>query len=157
MLMNCDYHRILSFLLPHISEILQTGIETCQSISRKESDLIGRACKDISDRDTTITLLRKEIELALDSLREVQVQMAKLLKEKEEIRMSEIQSQKSMECITAQVLRLQAETDNTGKQSNLKMAELELKLFTVEERMQEARSYWRHKKEVAYINFVWPW
>ncbi|OVA15456.1 Kinesin [Macleaya cordata] len=129
-------------------EILQTEIETCQVISKKESHFVGRAHKDVCDRDATIVLLRKEIESALHSLREVQAQMVKLLEEKEEIRKSEIQSRKSMECVTAQVLALQSETDNTGKQSELKMTELERKFQTVDGRVQEARSYWFQKKEV---------
>ncbi|XP_010255107.1 PREDICTED: kinesin-like protein KIN-12D isoform X2 [Nelumbo nucifera] len=93
----------------------------------------GRNSKDVFDRDITILLLKKEIESALVSLRGVQVQMAKLLDEKEEIRKSEKKSRQSVECLKAQVLALQAEMSSMEKQFNLKMMELDNKLQTVEE------------------------
>ncbi|KAI3847328.1 hypothetical protein MKW92_005569 [Papaver armeniacum] len=123
-------------------------IETCPSIRKKEPDYVGRPCKDTSDGDTTIVLLKKEIESALGSLREVQAQMAKLLKEKDEIKKSEIHCRINMEGVTAQVLNFQTETDATGKQFDLKLNELEQKLLTFEKRVKETKSYWIQKKEV---------
>ncbi|XP_026456859.1 kinesin-like protein KIN-12D isoform X2 [Papaver somniferum] len=123
-------------------------IETCPSIRKKEPDYVGRPCKDASDGDTTIVLLKKEVELALGSLREVQAQMAKLLKEKDEIKKSEIRCRINMEGVTAQVLNFQTETDATGKQFDLKLNELEQKLLTFEKRVKETKSYWIQKKEV---------
>ncbi|KAI3872118.1 hypothetical protein MKX03_033179, partial [Papaver bracteatum] len=123
-------------------------IETCPSIRKKEPDYVGKPCKDTSDGDTTIVLLKKEIESALGSLREVQAQMAKLLKEKDEIKKSEIHCRINMEGVTAQVLNFQTETDATGKQFDLKLNELEQKLLTFEKREKETKSYCIQKKEV---------
>ncbi|KAI3978944.1 hypothetical protein MKX01_016119 [Papaver californicum] len=126
-------------------------IETCQSIRKKEPDYVGRPCKDTSDGDTTIVLLKKEIDSALGSLREVQAQMAKLLKEKDEIRKSDIHCRINMEGITAQVRNFQTESDATGKQFELKLNELEHKLLASEKRVKETKSYWIKKKEVLEI------
>nr|KYP49832.1 Kinesin-like protein KIF15 [Cajanus cajan] len=66
-----------------------------------------RVCKDVHEKDVTITLLRKEIECALESLKEVQYEMAKLHEEKKEMSLCEKKSQQSIGCLTNQILFLQ--------------------------------------------------
>lgn len=66
----------------------------------------SRTFKDVSNGDVTIILLRKEIESALLSLKEVQAEMVKLHEEKKQMWMSEKQSQESMKSLTTQVLTL---------------------------------------------------
>lgn len=113
-----------------------------------ENSVSGRTCKDVYDRDLTILLLKKEIESALISLRGVQSQMAKILNEKEEMRKSEEQGQKSIQCLRAQVLTLQEEISSMEEQFNLKTTELDNKLQTVKEIAQQASNCWCQRKEV---------
>ncbi|KAF8406359.1 hypothetical protein HHK36_008446 [Tetracentron sinense] len=114
----------------------------------------GRTCKDVYDRDITIILLRKEIESALESLKGVQSQMTKLLEEKEEFRKSEQHSRKSMECLADQALTLQAEINNIERKSDLKLMELDNKLWTLEETAQEASICWCLTKEVFVLELI---
>lgn len=56
--------------------------------------------KDSCERDVTITLLRKDIECALESLKDVQDEIAKLHEEKNEMSICEKQSRESIKCLT---------------------------------------------------------
>ena len=107
-----------------------------------------RVCKDACERDVTITLLRKEIECALESLKEVQDEIARLHAEKKEMSMSEKQSQRSIECFTTQILSLQAAMIHFEEQSKVKLDVLSHKLGDLEKTLKEAGSHWNQTKEV---------
>lgn len=115
--------------------------------------LNSRPCKDEHARDATIILLKKEIESALESLKGVQAEMVKLRIEKEEIWMSEKQSQENMKLVTNQVLLLQSSIWNFEEQSGLKITEFNDKLHKVEKIVQETGSHWFETKEVLHYIF----
>ncbi|KAF5198808.1 Kinesin-like protein kin-12f, partial [Thalictrum thalictroides] len=154
------------------------AIETSQDMEKKESDVVGdhtndrtatffkiekdlktlpcdhayqssgRTCNDAYNGDRTIILLRKEIESALESLEGVQAQMVKLLQEKEEIRTSEAQCKKSMECFTSQLFALQREICGSEEQFKHSIIQFEQKLQKLEKSTQEAKTSWLQKEEV---------
>lgn len=105
-------------------------------------------CKDKRDRDTTIILLRREIESALQSLKEVQVEMDKLRKENEDIVKSEQKTRESLKCFTDQVQNLQATMSNFESQSKLKMEVLNQRLEASEQIVVEAGSNLHENREV---------
>ncbi|RDX99717.1 Kinesin-like protein KIN-12D, partial [Mucuna pruriens] len=107
----------------------------------------SRVCKDVHERDVTITLLRKEIECALESLKEVQYEMARLHEEKKEMSMCEKKSRQSIECLTNQILFLQEAMNHFEEQSKVKIEVLNHKLRDLEKPLKEACSHWYQKKE----------
>ncbi|KAI8554401.1 hypothetical protein RHMOL_Rhmol05G0095900 [Rhododendron molle] len=111
----------------------------------------GRIRKDESDRDATIILLKKEIESALDSLKGVQAEMARLRFEKEKVWMSEKESKESIKSVLTQVLSLQAAMINFDEVFGFKMESLDHKLRTVEEAGQNAGSTWCQEKELLEL------
>ncbi|KAL2344857.1 hypothetical protein Fmac_006142 [Flemingia macrophylla] len=106
-----------------------------------------RVCKEVHERDVTITLLRKEIESALESLKEVQYEMAKLHKEKKEMSLCEKKSRQSIECLTNQILFLQEAMNHFEEQSKLKIEALSHKLRGLEKPLKEVGSHWYQRKE----------
>ncbi|TKY59131.1 Phragmoplast orienting kinesin 2 [Spatholobus suberectus] len=106
-----------------------------------------RVCKDVRERDVTITLLRKEIECALESLKEVQYEMARLHEEKKEMSMCEKKSRQSIECLTNQILFLQEAMNHFEEQSKVKIEVLSQKLRDLEKPLKEAGSNWYQRKE----------
>jgi len=107
-----------------------------------------RVSKDVHERDVTISLLRKEIECALESLKEVQYEMARLHEEKKEMSLCEMKSQQSIECLTKQILFLQEAMNHFEEKSKLKIEVLSQKLRNLEKPLKEASSHWYQKKEV---------
>lgn len=110
-----------------------------------------RVCKDARERDVTITLLRKEIECALESLKQVQDEMAKLHEEKKEMSMCEMQSRQSIKCLTTQILALQAAMRHFEELSKGKVEVLSHKLRNLEKPLKEAVSHWYQTKEVIHL------
>ncbi|KAK2991465.1 hypothetical protein RJ640_016500 [Escallonia rubra] len=109
---------------------------------------LGKTLKDASDRNATIVLLKKEIESALESLKEVQVEMAKLRDEKEEVLISEKGNRERIDSLMLQVVGLKATMCNFEEQCSLKLVSLDHKLRTAEETMQESVNYWFGEKEL---------
>lgn len=107
-----------------------------------------RISKDVHERDFTISLLRKEIECALESLKEVQYEMARLHEEKKEMSMCEMKSRQSIECLTKQILFLQEAMNHFEEKSKVKIEALSQKLRDLEKPLKEASSHWYQKKEV---------
>lgn len=103
---------------------------------------------DKCDRDTTIILLRKEIESALQSLKDVQIEMEKLRKENKDIVKSEQKTRESLKCFTNQVHNLQSSMNDFESQSKLKMEALNQRLETSEQIMAEAGSHLNETREV---------
>lgn len=110
-----------------------------------------RASKDARQRDVTITLLRKEIECALESLKDVQDEMAKLQEEKKEMSMCGKQSRESIKCLTTQALSLQAAMRHFEEQSKVKVEVLSDKLRNLDKPLKEAVSHWCQMKEVILL------
>ncbi|KAM4098807.1 hypothetical protein ACJW30_07G107100, partial [Castanea mollissima] len=123
--------------------------ECCYSYDGKS--MKSRTFKDVSNRDVTIILLKKEIESALLSLKEVQAEMVKLHDEKKQMSMSEKQSQESMKSLTTQVLTLEAAMSNYEKQSRLKMEVFSHRLNAFEKTVEEAGSQWGQTKELLEL------
>lgn len=107
--------------------------------------------KDAQERDVTITLLRKEIECALESLKEVQDEIAKLHAEKKEMSICEKQSRESIKGLTTQILALQAAMGHFEEQSKVKVKALSCKLINLETTLKEATSHWNQTKEVILL------
>lgn len=128
----------------------QTSYETHQLADKKDHNS-RNICKDVREKDVTITLLRKEIECALESLKEVQDEMAKLHEEKKEMSMCEKQSRESIKCLTTQIHALQAAMGQFEEQSNVKVEVLSCKLRNLEKPLKEAISHWNQTKEVLLL------
>ncbi|KAA3482395.1 phragmoplast orienting kinesin 2 [Gossypium australe] len=107
----------------------------------------GNTCKNKCDRDVTIILLKKEIESAMESLKEVQAEMARICNEKEEIRLSEKQSKEGLQCLAAHVLALEEAMNDFGKLLEVKIGAVHQKINTVEQTMQEISTHWCQTKE----------
>ncbi|XVE93307.1 hypothetical protein REPUB_Repub01dG0180300 [Reevesia pubescens] len=102
----------------------------------------GKTCKKVCDREVTIILLKKEIESAMESLKEVQAEMGKICNEKEEIRLSEKQSKESLRCLATHAFALEETMNDFGKLLELKFGAVNHKIHTVEQTMQEIRTNW---------------
>lgn len=124
----------------------------CPSYDEKnlESRRIGR---DMLNKDVTIILLKKEIESALESLKEVQAEMVKLHDEKKQMQVSAKCSQESMKCLTTQVLAMEAAMSNFEKQYILKTEAFGNRLSVFEQTVEEAGSQWCQTKEVILHDF----
>ncbi|KAG0468813.1 hypothetical protein HPP92_018141 [Vanilla planifolia] len=88
--------------------------------------------ESVPDRERTIIMLRGEIRSALDSLREVQCQMAQMFEEKDENRKAMMLSQDSIKCLRDEVHRLNAEV--LHKENKFKS-----QLFKMEDELQAAK------------------
>ncbi|KAL2457752.1 Phragmoplast orienting kinesin 2 [Forsythia ovata] len=104
--------------------------------------------KGANGRDTSTILLKKEIESALQSIQGLQVQMARLHDEKEDVWMSEKRYQKSIEVLMNQVVVLQNSIDNFEAEFELKITDLDDKLMGVEEIVQESCTSWFQLKQL---------
>lgn len=116
-----------------------------------EKNLESQTFNNISDRDITITLLKKEIESALRSLGVVQAQMVKLQNEKKEMLTNEKQNQQNLQCLMNQVLMLQETIKKFEKQSENVMEAFNHRLKAFEQNVLEAGSHWCQTKEVKQI------
>ena len=121
--------------------MVKSGYDTKDLKSRK----VG---KNVLERDATIRLLRKEIECALESLKEVQYEMARLHEEKKEMSVSEKKSRQSIECLTNHILFLQEAMYHFEEKSKVKIDVLSHKLRGLEKPLKEASSHWYQRKEV---------
>ncbi|KAL7002771.1 hypothetical protein U1Q18_003927 [Sarracenia purpurea var. burkii] len=139
-------------------EELKTEISDCSfKVGRNPPECLsdhrnlqsGRIWKDEIGRDATIVLVKNEIESALDSLKGVQAEMAKLRVEKEQVWLSEKQSQNTIKNLGIQVLSLQAAMNNFEKQFIFKMKILDCKLRTIDETVKDADSCWLKEKELV--------
>lgn len=119
-----------------------------------EKNLESQIFNNVSDKDITITLLKKEIESALRSLRVVQAQMIKLQNEKKEMLINEKQNRQNLQCLMNQVLVLQETIKKFDKQSENVMEALNHRLKAFEQNVLEAGSRWCLTKEVIQIIFL---
>lgn len=108
-----------------------------------------KACKNMQDKDVTLLLLKKEIESALQSLKEVQVEMAKLRDEKEDMSVSKKLNEKSLRCLTSQVLTLQSAMNEFEKKIQVKTEAASHKFQALEQNVREAGTCFHLTKEVT--------
>ena len=113
----------------------------------------GKIFKNVCDREVTIILLKREIESAMESLKEVQAEMGKICNEKEEFQLSEKQSNESLRCLTTHALALEETMNYFGKLLELKIGAVNHKIDTAEQTMQEIRTHWCQTKEVNSLTF----
>ncbi|KAK9286730.1 hypothetical protein L1049_015133 [Liquidambar formosana] len=146
-----DSHFVENLKNDNLERFFKVGKSLCGHSCDEKNLESGRTSKDVCDRDVTIILLKKEIESAFESLKEVQVEMAKLRDEKEEIWLSKKRSQESMKCLTSHVLALQATMSNFEEQSGFKLAAFDHKLQTVEQVVQDAGIHWCQTKELLEL------
>ncbi|KAK1276465.1 Kinesin-like protein KIN12B [Acorus gramineus] len=107
----------------------------------------GRTSRSPYNKEMTILLLRKEIETALESLKQVQRQMNKLADEKECIKQSELRSRKGIEVLTTQILKLQSEMIDKEKLIETRTLKLSHDLQMVEGVAKESVACWWKRKE----------
>lgn len=147
----------------HFVDDKKTEFSDCSSRARKslcdysckqKQMESGKSFEDMHQKDVTIALLKREIESAIESLKEVQAEMAKLQYEKEKMLMSEKQYEKNMKNLTTEVLTFQAAIDEFQKQSELKIEAITHKVEAVEHIVQEAGTYWYETKEVTRSTFL---
>ncbi|CAI8618378.1 unnamed protein product [Vicia faba] len=130
-----------------IAEMADLSFKLANSGYDKKNRKARNVSKDACERDVTITLLRKEIESALESLKEVHAEIAKLHEEKKGMSICEKQSRDSIKCLTTQILALQAAVGHFEEQSEVKVEVLSKKLRNLEKTLKEAMSYWNQTKE----------
>ncbi|PHT41986.1 hypothetical protein CQW23_20840 [Capsicum baccatum] len=122
----------------------------------KSNNMFGSASKQGTfqmnwkdkDRDATIFLLRKEMESALECLKGVQAEMAKLLFEKEILRSSEQKSKESIGDLLAAVTSLQTYMDKFEQDLAFKVDLVDNKLRTIEGAVQESSNSWYEQKKL---------
>ncbi|CAN4107643.1 unnamed protein product [Withania somnifera] len=100
------------------------------------------------DRDATIILLRKEMESALECLKGVQAEMARLSVEKEALWSSEQKSKESIGDFLAAVTSLRTYMDKFEQELELKVELVDNKLRTIEGAVQETSSSWYDRKKL---------
>ncbi|CAA3022560.1 kinesin KIN-12D [Olea europaea subsp. europaea] len=104
--------------------------------------------KDVNGKDASTTLLKEEIESALQSILGLQAEMDKLHRDKEGVWMAEKRHKKSIESLMNQVFVLQSSMNNFEVKFELKIAALDGKLRGVEEIVQESCTSWFHLKQL---------
>lgn len=113
----------------------------------------GKNSNNVCDRELTIVLLKKEMESAMESLKEVQAEMSKLCHEKEEIQLSEKQSKRCLRCLTSDALALEETVNDFGKLLEIKIGAVNHKINTAEQDMKEIKTHWCQTKEVNCLTF----
>ncbi|KAL7118896.1 hypothetical protein ACP275_02G029800 [Erythranthe tilingii] len=93
--------------------------------------------ESVKGRDGAIILLKKEIDYALKSLKDVQAEMVKLCSEKEEILATERCSHKNIESMVNQTLLLRDAIDNFGGELEGKVNTMDAKIRKMEEMVHQ--------------------
>ncbi|XP_017698849.2 kinesin-like protein KIN-12F [Phoenix dactylifera] len=146
-----ESNRVVNSNMKHNAGCM-SGCSTGSAIGKNANESECRmVLKDDSDRETTILLLRKELESALDRLQEVQVQMTKLLNEKDEIKKSEKQGRTSIEHLIDEVFRLKSDISDKEIQFDLRLQELEDKLQAVKANAIASSECWCKAKEALEL------
>lgn len=159
---------IYSILIKLYIVWLQTGanaklpVDSCKDVETEQKDHSFEIQKNLAGqktlqgthrRDATIALLKKEIVSALDSLKEVQAEMARLHNEKEEVCKAEKQSRESIESLFIPIVALGTSIENFEQEVKLKMEEVDEKLQQIENAVLEHRTSWFEQKEVGHATF----
>lgn len=116
--------------------------------SASKQDTLQINCKD-KDRDATIVLLRKKMESALECLKGVQAEMARLHVEKEALWSAEQKSKGSIGDFVAAVTSLHTCMDKFEQELELKVELVNNRLQTIEGAVLESSSSWYEQKKVG--------
>ncbi|KAJ8763372.1 hypothetical protein K2173_002255 [Erythroxylum novogranatense] len=132
-----------------VSEFSLETEKICRLSSFDLKDRKLRTCsnKDF-DRNLTITLLKKEIESALQSLQKVKMEMDKLRNENEKLQMAEKQTAEDMKCLTVQLLDFQSATFSFQEQFACRIGAVNNKLQALELTVQDVGTLWCETKEI---------
>lgn len=138
------------------TDISESPFKVGENLHKYSSDQktmpFGRTLNDANGKDATVALLKVEIESSLESLKVLQIEMARLRNEKEEVYNSEKRSRQGIESLMSQVLVLQAGMGNFEEQVGREMVSLYHKLRMVEKTMEEFVTSWIVKSEVCYCH-----
>ncbi|XP_015163781.1 phragmoplast orienting kinesin 2 isoform X1 [Solanum tuberosum] len=115
------------------------------SASKQDTFQINWKDKNI---DATVILLRKEMESALDCLKGVQAEMARLHVEKEALWSSEQKSKESIGDFLAAATSLQTYMDKFEQELVVKVELVDNKLRTIEGAVLESSSSWYEQKKL---------
>ncbi|CAD5323501.1 unnamed protein product [Arabidopsis thaliana] len=115
---------------PGRNVVVSSCIEKTPNNNHTES--MRLSSKVSSERGKVIILLKQEMESALASLKEVQVEMANLKGEKEELKASEKRSLSNLNDLAAQICNLNTVMSNMEEQYEHKMEVTDHKLKTLE-------------------------
>lgn len=115
--------------------------------SASKQDTLQINCKD-KDRDATIVLLRKKMESALECLKGVQAEMARLHVEKEALWSAEQKSKGSIGDFVAAVTSLHTCMDKFEQELELKVELVNNRLQTIEGAVLESSSSWYEQKKL---------
>lgn len=141
-------------------EISDSAFEIAKNLHRYSIDQKSlehrRTSSDPRDRDATIALLKEEIKFALQSLKTVQVEVAKLRNEKENVCTSEKLTREGIKSLLSQVLVLQEGIGSFEDEVGLNVVTLDHKLQSAEEAMQELVISCSLKNEVCYSLLLLP-
>lgn len=129
---------------------LKVGMNLDKYSGDQKSLACGRTLKGPSDRDVMVDLLKEEMESALESLKTVQAEVAKLRNEKENACNSEKRTREGMESLLSLLFVFQEGMGNFEEQVCLKMVTLNHKLRAAKESLQEFVTLWSLKNEVCY-------
>ena len=105
--------------------------------------------ENIFEKDQTILSVRKEMEAALASLKEAELEMKRTIDEKEELRNAEEQGRNKIECLISDIKYLQDQVNNREEELKLLQLEMPKLVGAVEKRMKDAEEGWRKEKEVS--------
>ncbi|XP_019092244.1 PREDICTED: kinesin-like protein KIN-12D [Camelina sativa] len=117
--------------------VVSSCIENTPNNNHTES--MRLTSKVSSERGKVIILLKQEMEYALVSLKEVQVEMAKLQGEKEELKASEKRSLSNLNDLAAQFCNLETVMNNMQEQYEHKVEVTDHKLKTLEHELAKMK------------------
>ncbi|KAH9311588.1 hypothetical protein KI387_026623, partial [Taxus chinensis] len=106
---------------------------------------------NLHEKDQTILSVRKEMEAALESLKEAELEMKRTLDEKEELSKSGEKGRCKIEGLTNEVKHLQENVCQKERELELLQVEMVKMLDAMEERMKETESEWKKEKEILSL------
>ncbi|XP_010489930.1 PREDICTED: kinesin-like protein KIN-12D [Camelina sativa] len=130
---------------PHYSKGQELGknvvVSSCieNTPNNNHTESMRLTSKVSSERGKVIILLKQEMESALVSLKEVQVEMAKLQGEKEELKASEKRSLRNLNDLAAQFCNLETVMNNMQEQYEHKVEVTDHKLKTLEHELAKMK------------------
>ncbi|XP_057869677.2 kinesin-like protein KIN-12F isoform X1 [Cryptomeria japonica] len=103
------------------------------------------------EKDQTILSVRKEMEAALASLKEAELEMKRTLDENEELTESVEMERCQIEGLTNEIKHLREDINHKQTELDLLQAEMVKILEAMEERTKETEATWRKEKEILSL------
>lgn len=110
--------------------------------------------ENLFEKDETILSVRKEMEAALASLKEAEMEMERTINEKEELRKAEKQGRHKIESLITEIEHLQDQVNHRERELKLLQLEMPKLLGAVEKRMKDAEESWRKEKEILSLELT---